>query len=385
MRRPRPRTLVVGAAVGLVVVGSTGAGLALGHGHSGGKPSSAPAGATAAVTRGTLQQAQTLTGQLGYGAPTTVTGHGTGTVTWLPSSETTVGRGRQLYRVDDRPVVLLYGALPLYRTLTDHPQPTGGGDATGGTGGGDTDGGDTGGDAPSTPPIPPAPPPPLLRGKDVDLIAANLAALGFYDGPTGGTTYGWSLAHAVEQWQTSLGEQPTGVIDPGDVVVAPGQVRVDGVTAHLGDDVQEPVLTVTSTAKVVTLQAPVDLAGSLKVGRKIRVKLPDGHQVATRIEAIGTATDANDGGPPSVPIVVRPTHAEALDGVALGPVTARVVTASVPDALHVPVSALLALAGGGYAVELADHTLVPVTIGMVADGEVQVSGVSAGTKVVVAR
>jgi hypothetical protein len=193
------------------------------------------------------------------------------------------------------------------------------------------------------------------------------------------------LAHAVQQWQTSLGEEPTGVIDPGDVVVASGQVRVDGVTAHLGDDVQEPILAVTSTATVVTLQAPVDLAGSLKAGAEIRVKLPDGHRVGTRIEAIGTATDAADGGPPSVPIVVRPNRARALAGVALGPVTARVVTASVPNALHVPVAALLALAGGGYAVELADHTLAPVTIGMVADGEVQVSGVAAGTRVVVAR
>ena len=386
MRRPQPRTLAIAAAVALVLVAGTGAGLELGHDRAENASAASPRVTTVAVARGTLAQAQILTGALGFGQPTTVTGRGEGTVTWLPSAETTVARGHQLYRVDDRPVVLLYGGLPLYRTLTSHPTAPGDGGPDGGVDGG-ADGGVAGSSAGAgdgkNAPAPPAAP--LLRGGDVDLLAANLAALGFYHGPTSGVPYGWSLAYAVQQWQKSLGEQPTGVVDPGDVVVVPGRVRVDGVTAHLGDDAQQPIMTVTSTAKTVTLQASVDLAASLKVGRRIRVTLPDGRAVATRIESIGTATGGDDGSPPSVPIVVRSLHDDALRKVALGPVTARVVTASVPDALHVPIAALLALAGGGYAVELADRTLVPVTIGMVADGEVQVSGVDAGTKVVVAR
>ena len=68
-----------------------------------------------------------------------------------------------------------------------------------------------------------------------------------------------------------------------------------------------------------------------------------------------------------------------------------ITTASVSDALVVPVAALLALANGGYAVELvaADgtHSLVGVTLGLFddADGLVQItgSGVQAGARVVV--
>jgi len=369
---------------GLVVVGAVGTGLTVGRGHGSDARAAAPAGTSVAVARGAIAQAQSLPGTLGYGAATTVSGHGTGTVTWLPSSETVVGRGHQLYRVDDRPVVLLYGDLPLYRTLTDHPQPPGGDPADDSANGpGDAGSSDGAGKTGAPPSAPPAVP--LLRGSDVDLLARNLAALGFYDGATAGTTYGWSLAHAVEEWQESLGEQPSGVVEPGDVVVAPGRVRVDGVSAHLGDDAQEPVLTVTSTTKVVTLQASAEVAASVKIGRRIGVRLPDGTTTATRITSIGTATAGDDGGPPSTPITVVPLHPKALAKVALGPVTARLVTASVKDALHVPVAALLALSGGGYAVQRTDGTLVPVTIGMVADGEVQVSGVAAGTEVVIAR
>ena len=67
-----------------------------------------------------------------------------------------------------------------------------------------------------------------------------------------------------------------------------------------------------------------------------------------------------------------------------------ITTESVQDALAVPIDALLALAGGGYALEVAEgrvHRLEAVSLGLFddADGLVQVSGqgVSAGQRVVV--
>jgi multidrug efflux pump subunit AcrA (membrane-fusion protein) len=72
-------------------------------------------------------------------------------------------------------------------------------------------------------------------------------------------------------------------------------------------------------------------------------------------------------------------------------VQVTITTASVPSALVVPVTALLARSGGGYAVEVVDpagnHRLVSVSLGLFddADGLVQVtgSGLAAGQEVVV--
>jgi hypothetical protein len=73
------------------------------------------------------------------------------------------------------------------------------------------------------------------------------------------------------------------------------------------------------------------------------------------------------------------------------PIEVTITTASVTNALVVPVTALVAQASGSYAVEVAGtagtRNLVPVTLGIFddADGLVQVhgSGLSAGRRVVV--
>ena len=68
-----------------------------------------------------------------------------------------------------------------------------------------------------------------------------------------------------------------------------------------------------------------------------------------------------------------------------------ITTASVRGALVVPVTALLALSGGGYSVEVvgagARNHLVPVSLGLFDDAEglvqVTASGLAAGQEVVV--
>jgi multidrug efflux pump subunit AcrA (membrane-fusion protein) len=72
-------------------------------------------------------------------------------------------------------------------------------------------------------------------------------------------------------------------------------------------------------------------------------------------------------------------------------VNVSITTESVQDALAVPIDALLALAGGGYAIEEVQpngvHRLLPVTLGLFDDeaGDVQISGpeLAAGQRVVV--
>ena len=72
--------------------------------------------ATAVVTRQTLVDTQSQDGELGYGDSTALASRLSGTVTALAAEGTTVSRGKPLYRIDDDPVVLLYGRLPAYRT-----------------------------------------------------------------------------------------------------------------------------------------------------------------------------------------------------------------------------------------------------------------------------
>jgi hypothetical protein len=153
-------------------------------------------------------------GRLGYGAEVPLPVKATGTVTWLPSPGATVTRGGTLLRVDDRPVVLLYGSLPMYRELglvRTRPETEGAGaagkapgDEAGGTGAEAT--GKAGAESArvSKTPAPattaPPPPPQPLRGRDVLQFERNLAALG-YGGVTVDDTFTDDPARAVRSWQ----------------------------------------------------------------------------------------------------------------------------------------------------------------------------------------
>ena len=92
---------------------------------------------------------------------------------------------------------------------------------------------------------------------------------------------------------------------------------------------------------------------------------------------------------PTVEVLATPTDPAATGQLDQAPVNVEITTEHVENVLAVPVDALLALAGGGYAVEVAEgrlHRLVAVTVGLFDDAEglVQVSGqLSPGQRVVV--
>ena len=117
----RTRWLLAAAAV-LVAVAAIG-GVAV---TSSAKPASAaaqPAAAsTARVERRTLSAMVSEPGTLTYRArsddsPYSVINQAGGTYTELPVAGDVVAQGHVLYRVNDRPVVLLHGLTPAYRTL----------------------------------------------------------------------------------------------------------------------------------------------------------------------------------------------------------------------------------------------------------------------------
>ena len=345
MNRRVRATLVVGAA-GVVAAAVAGAAVGLGGGAAGTTRGTGPVLATAPVTRATLTQAQQVNGTLGYGAPVTVNGAGSGVITWLPAPGAVIGRGQPVYKADNRPVPLFYGRLPLYRPLQA---------------------GDT--------------------GADVTEVERNLAALG-YTGVTVDRYYTAATAAAVWQWQHDNGLTPTGVLTPAEVVLAPGKLRVASLTAHLGDPATGPALTYTGTRRVVTVALDVALQRLARPGAPAAITLPDGSTVRGTIATVGAVATAGTSAadPATIAVTVTIARQAALGRLDLAPVVVKLTSARVNNVLTVPVAALVALADGGYGVQVVTGTAshyVRVQLGMFGGGRVQVSGngIAAGTRV----
>lgn len=333
---PRTRTLVLGAA-GVVVVG--GAGLATAGLGGGGDPAAARGSlppATAPIERTTLVETQDVDGTLGYGGTRTVTAAGRGTLTWLAAPGAVLSRGRPVYRVDDKPVPLLYGRLPLYRTLSD------------GT-----------------------------KGDDVEQLERNLRALG-YTGFTVDETYGAGTAAAVKRWQDDLGLPETGRVQPGAAVVASGRIRVAERKANVGDRTGGPVLTYTGTTRVVTVDLDVRYQRLVKKGAGVRVELPSDGTVKGEVTEVGkVAAKAKEDQPATVGIEISVGSQKSLGSYDKAPVTVSFTANRHRGVLAVPIGALLAQGDGGYAVQVVENgrvRTVPVETGVFTDGRVEISG-----------
>jgi peptidoglycan hydrolase-like protein with peptidoglycan-binding domain len=321
---------------------------AIGVGGDGGTPVAqrTPA-ATAQVTRATLTETTTVGGTLGFGRTGIVTARNKGTITWLPDPGRTVTRGRAVYSADADRVPLLYGTTPLYRTLQQG-----------------------------------------VSGRDVALLERNLAKLG-YDGFTVDDEFTWATRNAVERWQDDLGLPVTGRVEPGDVVIHDGPLRVAEVKATPGDPANGPVLTYTGTTREVVVDLDVADRHLVKKGGKATVELRDGTTVKGTVTEVGTvATESTgaDGGSTTVEVIVSVPDDKGLRKYDKAPVDVTIVSAQRKDVLAVPVNALVALAEGGYGVQIVEGPTtryVAVETGMFADGRVEVTGIDEGATVVV--
>jgi peptidoglycan hydrolase-like protein with peptidoglycan-binding domain len=305
-------------------------------------PTGAPPGATTEVTVATLVETVTVAGELGYGETEPIESRAAGTVTWLPDIGTVLHQGDTLVRVDERPIVLLTGALPMYRPLALNTE-----------------------------------------GTDVEQFETSLRALG-YEGFTVDDKFTEATVEAVSRWQRQLGVAETGTVELSAVVYTAGAVRVASHTARLGADAAGEILTYTADTKLVRVDVPTMNAAWAVAGAAVTVALPDGTTVAGTVAEVGTeaeAEDSGDGGDSPESATVPVTIAVA-DQVALGrfdraPVDVRYTARERPDVLTVPVAALLAPIDGGYALEVvdgADTRIVGVETGLFADGRVEVSG-----------
>ncbi len=280
------------------------------------------------------------------------------TFTVLPSVGQIISRGQSLYEIGGQPVLLLYGAVAPTRAFVAGMSP----------------------------------------GSDVAALNANLRALGYGQG-LAGDKFTAATAAAIRALQSAHGASVTGELLLGSVVFHPGPVRVTSVTPTVGATVMPgPVLAITSTARQVKLALDASEQGSVKVGDAVTITLPDNQttpgrityvsSVATTPSSSGHAGEEESG--PTVEVDATPSNPAATGHLDQAPVNVEITTERVENVLAVPVNALLALAGGGYAVEVAEghlHRLVAVAVGLFddAEGVVQVSGqgLSASQRVVV--
>jgi peptidoglycan hydrolase-like protein with peptidoglycan-binding domain len=330
------RTALVAGSAAVATAAVAAAALGIGGG-AGTPPSRTPQQATAPVTRTTLVRSEEVNGTLGYGAPTPVSATTGAVLTWLPTPGATIGRGLAVYRADNRPVVLFYGTLPLYRPVRV---------------------GDT--------------------GEDVRLIERNLAALG-YSRITVDTRYTAATAAAVRQWQKKQGLAQTGVLDPATVVMAPGAIRIAAVQAHPGDRAGGPILSYNGTTRVVTVALDVALQNLVKAGNPAKITLPGGQTVDGVLAVVGTVATpgADSNHPATIALTVTVADQSKLGVLDEAPVVVAITSAKAENVLTVPVAALVALAEGGYGVQVVDgqsSRYIPVRLGMFADGRVEVTG-----------
>ncbi|PRY32212.1 peptidoglycan-binding protein [Pseudosporangium ferrugineum] len=329
----RRRTVAVVATAAAVLGGAGAAAVGL-DGRSG--PAAAPdrPAATAEVRRETLASSVKIDGELGYGDPVPITSTATGTITWLPPAGRVVKRGGTVLRADNRPMVLLYGVLPVYRPLA-----------------------------------------PGAEGPDVAQLERNLEALG-YDGFTVDDEYTSATARVVRRWQDRLGLPETGTVDATWAVVANGAMRIAELRARVGAPATGEVLAYTPAATVVTAGVDADAAGWAAAGVKVRVTLPDGREVPGTVRHVGAkAEPKQDGGKPTVPVTIALGRSPGR--LREGPVEVTYRGEERRNVLTVPVAALVALAEGGYGLEVVDAAgtrYLPVRVGLFAGGRVEVSG-----------
>jgi len=347
----RGRMFSIAGATAVALVGVLAvAGLPGGGAKAGG--SGGPRLGTAEVTRRTLVEQQDVDGTLGHGDAAPVVGRTNGTLTWLAAPGTTIDRGEPLYEVDGRKVRLLFGDRPAWRTLG-----------------------------------------PGTSGVDVKQLKQNLVALG-YGTTTGlGTGDAWTAAttDAVKRWQKAAGLDQDGVVDLGEIVFQPGAVIVSSQSGHVGEDARPggAVLSATPAATLVAVKVDAAKRNVVAVGDAVEIELPGGKRIPGTVASIGTSAESSGGGGGgggNAEVQVTITPSGSTDGLDGSPVDVYVTRRRAENVLAVPVGALLALAEGGYGVELADtHQLVSVETGLFADGMVEVrgSGLQPGVKVVV--
>ncbi|HEV2768969.1 MAG TPA: HlyD family efflux transporter periplasmic adaptor subunit [Solirubrobacteraceae bacterium] len=330
-----------------MAIAGTGLWIGLGGGSSGADDEGARATPTrvntAAVARRDLVEREDVDGTLGYAGSRAVTNQREGTLTRVRAEGAVVDRGEWLYEVDGKPTAwLMYGIRPAWRAFESD----------------------------------------MADGEDVRQLERNLQALGYdpYGAMSIDEDFTAATTAAIKRFRAARGEKQDGTLALGEVVFLPGSARIKSRKASAGMALRpgQEVLETSSSRRVVTVQLTASRQSLVSRGDSVEVELPDGRTVKGRISRVSkVARPGEEGDEATVEVTIALRSRSAARGLDQAPVTVGITQEARRDALSVPVTALLALEGGGSGVEVvgADgrRRTVRVKTGLFADGYVEVS------------
>jgi peptidoglycan hydrolase-like protein with peptidoglycan-binding domain len=344
----------------VVLAGSSGTGSADTPRHT---------GPTATIERRDLVQTDDQPGTLGYGASRLAYTALPGIVTWLPAPGAVIKPDQPLLTLDGKPVVLMNGSKPMYRAMSS----------------GVTD------------------------GADVRQLERDLVTLG-YD-PNRAITiddhFSSATAAAVNRWKKAHGLTQNGQVELGRIVFLPGSRRVTALDVHIGQTLPPgaglQLMSTTGTRQMATVDLDASRQTEARVGERVDLTLPNEKVVRGVITKVGRVAQSSGSGNGSggnstggagpaqdatVPVTIELRRAGKLPPLDQAPVTVAFAQSVRRNVLTVPVSSLLATAGGHYAVDVVTAgggtRRVAVTPGNFAGGYVEIagSGIAAGMRVV---
>ena len=314
---------------------------------------------TATVIKTDFVEETEVDGTLGFGDVEGLPNLSSGIVTWLPEPGTVIGFGDVIYKINDEPVILVHGTMPMFRDIDENTS----------------------------------------GALDVAQLQTYFVESGFSDVyPVTKSAYDLSADRYVtsitlsqiEQWQESVGADRTGVVKKSQIVFRSEAFRVDAVTARLGQSINGgSLVNITEARRVVTVHLDTELGGLMAMGDVVEVELPDGKSVEGTVTHVAdVATRIGQGQQQTTYLDVIIELLGSGTSFDQSPVTVKVEEVLEQEAVAVPIAALLALAEGGYGLEVLDPDntvrLVGVELGTFHGNQVSISrGVQPGQSVII--
>lgn len=305
-----------------------------------------PAVGTVTVAAGNLTSETTARGKLQFASQVNVVATTSGVLTEIPATGTQLGAGSVVYRVDEKPVFMLSGAMPAWRDFTAGMEP----------------------------------------GVDIEQLERNLQSFGYLSVEPS-QEFNWYTKWALHAWTDSVGLKPQQSLSKDQVLFSSQPLVVSKTEKQLGDRVAagDTLFSATgSTKEVLALLGPAEAELS-PVGTPVTIELPNGTSTTGKVTSIGAAEETKSDDPDAAAELLLPVRVSLDDQVAAESLSLVSVKLSFGKVLRegvltVPVDALVPVDQETFALELprsspeAEREFLPVKVGAFASGSVEVSG-----------